>query len=431
MKEERRVKETKVSRRRFLEMSGAGLFGAAMLGVAGCGGGGGGGQGGGDGGGGQGNVTLNWWDFYSDLPETSKAINAAIRQYEKENPNVKINRTVVGFADLKPRLIQATATGKVPDVVIIDNPDHQSFADQGTLADLTQYISQWPARNQYFPGPWKSTMYDGKNYGVPFESNATALFYNEDALKKAGVARPPETWDEVLSAGKKLSTGGQSGFLFSAAATEEGTFTFLPFLWQAGGDVPTVGDAASVKALSFWKELVDSGITSKAVTSYGQADVYNQFVAGKAAMMINGPWQLPQLATDKPDFSWNVAPWPRDREKASILGGENFAAGNGQNVEAAWNVIKWMAEPRHVKKPLLTIGLPNRKDMANDKAWTSDPRKEVFISQVEIARPRAYGPNYPKISEQIWTMFQQALTGDASPEQAAQQAGEAIKPLLK
>ena len=148
-------------------------------------------------------------------------------------------------------------------------------------------------------------------------------------------------------------------------------------------------------------------------------------------MMINGPWQLPTLEADKPKFGWNVAPWPGDVEQASILGGENFAAGNGQNVEAAWEVIRWMAEPKNVKEALLTIGLPNREDMADDEAWASDPLKETFIGQVEVARPRAYGPEYPKISEQIWTMFQKVLTGEASPEQAAQDAGKQIKPLLQ
>jgi multiple sugar transport system substrate-binding protein len=83
-----------------------------------------------------------------------------------------------------------------------------------------------------------------------------------------------------------------------------------------------------------------------------------------------------------------------------------------------------------VKEPLLTIGLPNREDMADDKDFASDPRKEVFISQVEVARPRAYGPNYPQISEQIWTAYQGVLAGKSSPEEAARSAAEQIQPLL-
>lgn len=412
----------KITRRRFLGMSGAGLAGAALLG-AGCGGGGG--QQGGE-------VTLRWWDYYSDLQATNEALNAAIRRYENQNPGVTIERTVIGFADLKPRLIQATAAGQVPDIVIIDNPDHQSFADQGSLADLTDYISGWSGGDQYFEGPWESTMYEGKNYGVPFESNATALYYNRSALEEAGIDAPPETWDELREAARELSSSDRSGFLFSATASEEGTFTFLPFLWQAGGDVGTIGDEASVRALTFWNDLVNNDRSvSREITGYGQADVYNQFVAGRTAMMINGPWQLPVLEDDAPDFEWDVAPWPRDRQEASILGGENFAAGNGENVEAAWEVIRWMAAPENVREPLQTIGLPNRDDMADDEVFTSDPRKETFISQVEIARPRAYGPDYPRISEAIWNMFQRVLTQGQAPEESASQASGEIRPLLQ
>jgi len=424
--------KSRITRRDFLKVSGAGLAGAAMLGAAGCGGGGSGQQGGGQqGGGGGGPITLRWWDYYSDLAETNEAIKAAIRRYMDQNPDVKIERTTIGFADLKPRIIQAAATGEMPDIVIIDNPDHQSFAEQGALADITDYFSQWDGASQYFEGPLQSTMYEGRNYGVPFESNATALYYNADALEEAGID-PPETWDDLRSAARKLTTGERSGFLFSAVGNEEGTFTFLPFLWQAGGDVQTFGGEAGVRALTFWNDLVNNDRSaSREVINYGQADVYNQFIAGRAAMMINGPWQLPQLEIDKPEFRWDVAPWPRDREEASILGGENFAIGATDNVEAAWNVVRWMAEPENVKDMLITIGLPNREDMADDEAFTDDPQQAVFVEQVEIARPRAYGPNYPQISEQIWTAFQSVLSSGTPPEEAAQRAAQEIEPLLE
>jgi len=425
-------RKSRITRRDFLKVSGAGLAGAAMLGVAGCGGGGSGQQGGGQQGGGGGGepVTLRWWDYYSDLPETNRAIEAAIRRYMDQNPDVRIERTVIGFADLKPRIIQAAATGEMPDIVIIDNPDHQSFAEQGALADITDYFSEWDGASQYFEGPLQSTMWEGRNYGVPFESNATALFYNADALEEAGI-EPPETWDDLRSAARELTTGERSGFLFSAVGNEEGTFTFLPFLWQAGGDVPTFGEEGGVRALTFWDDLVNNDKSvSREVINYGQADVYNQFIAGRAAMMINGPWQLPQLETDNPDFRWELAPWPRDREEASILGGENFAIGATDNVEAAWNVVRWMATPENVREPLRTIGLPNRKDMVDDEAFSS-PQQQLFISQVEIARPRAYGPNYPQISEQIWTAFQGVLSGNTSPEEAARTAAREIQSLLE
>ena len=34
---------------------------------------------------------------------------------------------------------------------------------------------------------------------------------------------------------------------------------------------------------------------STSVVNWSQADAKDQFAAGKAAMMINGPWQIPSL----------------------------------------------------------------------------------------------------------------------------------------
>jgi len=380
----------------------------------------------------QAQTTLEWWDYYTDGANNA-AVSALIETYEEAHPEVDINRTTVPFGDLKARIIQAAATGTMPDLLIVDNPDHQAIAAQGALADLTEVMADWEAKDLYFEGPWSSTMYEGRNYGVPFGSNATALFYNKDAFAEAGIEAPPETWEELRETARQLTTGGRSGFCLSLINTEEGTFTFLPLLWQAGGDVPTVGGEPTVEALGFLNTLMnEDGSVSRAAISWGQGDVYNQFIGGQCAMMINGPWQLPVIREENLDFEWDVAPWPQNEESASSLGGENFAVGNSADVETAWGVLEWMTQPENLKEALLINGyLPNRSDMAEDPAFTEDPAKAVFVDMVEIARARAYGPNYPEISEQIMTMVQSVLAGGQSPEEAAQAAAAAIEPLMQ
>ena len=377
-----------------------------------------------------GGVALKWWDYYGDLPSTNKALSSLIDQYEKAHPNVSIERTTVGFKELKAKIIQGAATGDLPDIVIVDNPDHQALADQGALADLTSQVSRWSGRDAYLPGPWQSTVYRGRNYGIPFASNATALYYNADDLERAGVS-PPADWTELRSAAARLTTSERSGFCFSAAASEEGTFTFLPFLWQAGGDLRPFRNPATVDALSLWDDLVNVDRSApREVVTWTQDDVYNAFISGRCAMMINGPWQLSRFETDKVEFRWEVAPSPRNVRSASALGGENFAIGKGTHTEAAWDVLTWMAEPGHVREALVASGfLPNRKDMVDDPAF-SGRNVNVFVDQVEIARPRAYGPVYPQVSSIVSRTFQQTLTRQKTPQQAVEEAAPEIEQLL-
>ncbi|MGL4609278.1 MAG: ABC transporter substrate-binding protein [Trueperaceae bacterium] len=378
----------------------------------------------------QAQTTLIWWDYYTS-GAANDAMNDLIAAYEAANPDVIIERTTVGFGDLKPRIIQAAATNTMPDIVIIDNPDHQAMAAQGALADLTSYISEWEGKDIYYEGPWSSTLYDGKNYGVPFGSNATTLYYNVELLEEAGV-EPPKTWDELRETAKTLTSGDRAGFCLSLINSEEGTFTFLPFIWGNGGDIPTIGDDKSVEALALLNAMMNEDKSiPKDVLNWGQGDVNNQFMAGKCAMQINGPWQVPGLEEANLEFTWNVSDWPNNGTPTSILGGENFALGNGDNVEAAWDVISWVSEPENLLPALISTGyIVNREDLANDPAFTDDPVTAVFANQVAVAKARAYGPSYPEISAEIMNMVQGVLAAGVTPEDAAATAAAAIEPLL-
>jgi multiple sugar transport system substrate-binding protein len=379
-----------------------------------------------------GKTTLTWWDYYTGSDGWDALLMQQFAEYAKTNPNVELKRTPIPFGDLKSKLIQATATNTMPDFVVIDNPDHQAFASQGALADITDKVKGLNWSSAYFKGPYSSTVFKGRNYGVPFVSNATAMYYNADLLKSAGYNTPPSTWAGLRAAAKKLTTNDRYGFCFSAVGSEEGTFNFLPFLWTTGSDLQTVGDAGSIKAANFLADLVNKDKSvSKAVINWGMGDVYQQFAAQKCAMMINGPWQVPNFKNDKVSFKWGVAPWPKDKVGVSILGGENLALGNGKNVDEAFKFLVWYANPERLKAAQLKLGvLPNRNDMSKDPAWANDPIQKVFLQQVSVAKPRAYGPKYPQISEQVWTLFQSAITGKLTGANAAKVAGQAIQPLL-
>ena len=139
-------------------------------------------------------------------------------------------------------------------------------------------------------------------------------------LAKAGVT-PPKTWDELQTAAKKLTSGKQYGLAFSAPANYEGTWQFLPFMWSNGGDEKNIATPQTAQALQLWVDLVKDGSVSKSALNWTQADVNDQFMAGKAAMMVNGPWQFPVLERgQEPALRGRADPGParrRDRRRAA------------------------------------------------------------------------------------------------------------------
>jgi len=138
------------------------------------------------------------------------------------------------------------------------------------------------------------------------------------------------------------------------------------------------------------------------------------------------------LKADTPNLKWHVSVLPSETQSASILGGENTAIIAGtSNLDAAWDLLTWRQTDEPLKSYLLDAGkLPSKADLAQDKAWTGDPVINVFIEQLKVAKPRAYGDRYPDISTAIQEAIQAAVGGSSSVEDALKKAQATITPLL-
>ena len=372
-----------------------------------------------------GQVTVEMWDYLSG--ETANdSINAAIAEFEKANPDIKVKRTTFAFADLSKSILQGSVGGQVPDVAVVDVVDNQTFASLGMLKDLS---NDGINKSDFFEGPWSSVVYEGKTYGIPLNSNNLALYYNKQMLKDAGVEVPTD-WASLKEVAKKTTKGDVKGIAISAVKSESATFQVLPFVWQTGGDLKDYATSGAT-ALAYLRGLIDDGSMSEAVTNYTQEDARTQFITGKSAMMINGPWELATLTKDA-QFDWDVAPLPKDKRAATSMGGENVVVMNGaKQSDAAVKLAKYLTSAEGAKIYCDGSGqLSSRPDLKGKLKLSEDAKNKVFESQLADAHARAYGKDYPKISEAIQLSMQEALTGASTPEAAAKKAAETITPLL-
>jgi len=322
-------------------------------------------------------------------------------------------------------VLQQASSKSLPDVLMLDNPDIQQIAETGALAPLEDYgISA----EGYAPGPVSAATYDGKLYGLQPGANTLAVFYNKDVLSKAGV-KPPTTWDELKSTAKELTVDKQYGFAFNATADYEGAWQFLPPMWTNGGDETALTSPEVAGALQLWKDLVDDGSVSKSVVNWKQADVNDQFIAGKAAMMLNGPWQIPAL--EKAKINYGVVPFPVNtagQTSVAPLGGEAWTvpltADEAKMTKAA-ELVKCMNTDENQMRRAKEGGLVPTKLALATQFKTEVPSMAGFVDAVGTARARTgkLGAKWPDTAKTIYTGMQLVLTGQASPADAMSKAG--------
>lgn len=381
-------------------------------------------------------VTLTLWSLDKDIQPAPNLI----KEFNGQNNGIKIEYRLIQFDDVVTEAMRAYATGQAPDIIAVDNPEHALFSSRGAFLDLTDMIkgSTVIKPENYFPGPLKSVEWDGKYYGVPKATNTIALYYNKDMFKAKGLDpnKPPQTWDELVEDARKLTDPAKNvyGLAFSAKASEEGTFQFLPWAQMGGGGYEHINADGAVKALETWKTIIDEKLASPDSMTRGQWDSTGTFNSGNAAMAISGPWELERM-TQEAKFDWGVAllPVPKEgAERSSAMGDFNWAIFSSTKHPAeAFKALEYFVSQDD--KLFKNFGqLPARSDISIPE--TGQPLKDaalkVFLEQLKYAKPRGPHPQWPKISKAIQDAIQAALTGQMSPKEALDQAAEKIKVVL-
>jgi multiple sugar transport system substrate-binding protein len=366
-------------------------------------------------------------------------IYLGIRMFNEANNGYIIEPRLIPYVQINPELIRAIATDSPPDLVVINDPDIASYSSQGQFLDLTDRVAKSSriGASSFYKGPNTSDHWRGRRYAVAREMNALSLYINDDAFRAKGLDpdQPPATWSQVMAAAEKLTDPARHiyGFGFCAHQSEQSTFQFLPWLWQAGGAIDRLDQPEASAALQFWTDLVSRGFVSRDVINQQQSEVISTFLAGNTAFAIGGPWELPRFAKEA-TFQWRVAALPVKDDKniqASSLGGFHFAIPKGaKEVDGAFMVIEQMLDASIFPQGWNTGGiLAPRSDI--EIAHPNWPQAyQVFRAQMITATQRGPHPQWSSLSKPLQQAIQEALTGTAPPAQALANAAAKIKPVL-
>jgi ABC-type glycerol-3-phosphate transport system substrate-binding protein len=393
--------------------------------------------------GGEGQIVLHFWTMQQSDKRVVENQNSVIAEFERLNPNIKIELEVTPYAAYRDKVLVAAKGGNPPDICVVDHIWHSEFAAAGFIISVDNYLKLSPIKSeQFFPGAWDSVSYQGKVWGIPMDVGQwEVLYYNKDIFKKAGVS-VPKTWDEWLSVGKKLTkdtTGDgkvdQWGY-YLLGAKDEGTICFIDSLLQSNGGKIVSDDGKRgmldspevIEAMEFYKKLV--GIAPPGVPSGDQVGSSNYFTTGKVAMEGIGEWEQDTIRNRAPKMDWGVATMPAPAGKVfhPCLGGWSYVIFKGSRYQdAAWKFIEFASsEANNYKMAALTPANVNAapKFLNEFKVGPS-----VIFKHFEQGYPRPKVPVYPQISEIQRQMVQEILMGK-NVRQACIDANKEVNDLL-
>ena len=247
----------------------------------------------------------------------------------------------------------------------------------------------------------------------------------------------PTTWEQLQSEAEQLQKAGlvKYGYVFQGASYEGLTCNYMEFLASAGGTAtngrlharPPLTPRLSIKAVTFMRSLVTSGVSPSAVTTFQEAQAMSTFAAGQAAFLRN--WDYAYADSQVPGTPTvgkvGVAPMPTFQGKSvpgySNIGGWNlYINPHSKNVAADLTFIKWHGQRR---RPRWTSPRCPRRSRPSNSVRTSPAviAESPVLATVPKTKlvPRPAGtPNYPQLSTAIYQNVNSALAGSTSPSSA-------------
>ncbi|MCL5970251.1 MAG: extracellular solute-binding protein [Patescibacteria group bacterium] len=319
---------------------------------------------------GGGQVTLSYWGLWED----ARVMQGIISDFERENPNIKVEYSKQDVKQYRDRLLTRINNGTGPDIFRFHNTWYPMISDiLLPLPDDT--ISKDEFTRIFYPVAQKDLIKNGAIYGIPLEVDTLSLFINNQLFQSAGLSRPV-TWNDFINNARAMTVKDENGKIKTAGAaigtyenvTHAPDILSLLFL-QNGVDFKNIqGSSDRIQgALSFytsfatdennvWDNTLDPSILA--------------FSKGSLGMFFGYSWDYFTIKQFNPNLSFQVVPVPQ-------LPNQNVTL-------ASYWAEGVSAKSKYQKEALLFMKFLAKKDTA----------AKLYAEQ---AKTRAFGEPYARV----------------------------------
>jgi multiple sugar transport system substrate-binding protein len=347
-------------------------------------------------------------------------------QYTKQT-GVKVDLRIIDWNSIDQQVSTMIQANQPPDVLNLNS--FSSYARDGLLYAADDVLSP-KTRDDFLEAFARSGQYRAKLYGFPILSSARAFFYNKALFAKAGIAAPPATWEEFVSAARKIQAlgGGTIGYALPLGP-EEAQAEWSIWMWNGGGDWKS-GDAwainseRNVRTLGFLADLANrEKVTQVNPGKTNRTDgAFQLFKDGKVGMVMGFSPLAAQLDAER-KVEYGVAAMPTSVGTPVTLGVEDYlmAFRKKDNQDAVKRFLDLYYQPEHITRWITAEGfLPVTK--SGLQQMSGNPKLKPYLDALPNAKlAPTTDPAWDKVKLDVQQSIGRAVQPGGNPKQVLDQ----------
>lgn len=369
----------------------------------------------------------------------------AERAFEAAHPDIDVIVEQFPGSSLKDfeiKLRLRFSSGQAPDLFHVNANVAAELAALGLLAPAPPRIVEMTEENSLNALVRTAARFDGTPYGIVSDGVWTALYYNKDHFREAGLdpERPPETWDELIEYADRLTVRNaagepvRAGLSLRKSGFKAGTAEkWMTFLYSAGGQAysedgtrAAFDSEAGRAALGFYHTV----LFDKKIDSVEHEGDQQGFGQGRVAMFLREPHVMGWLRDNYPDLDYGVAPVPRRDTSLSSAGTYLFAVSeDSPNPDAAWRFAEFLLSDSVYARYTSAAGvLPVTESVAALPRYVEDEGMQVFLNQP--ARDAGGFPRASRAADILGAYIERFCYGHLDAETTLERAARDVDAVL-
>jgi multiple sugar transport system substrate-binding protein len=386
---------------------------------------------------------INYWAGFTGPDKLG--MQRIVEGFKTQNPTMDVDFLTAPWTETFTKFNASFGSASGPNLLVMHISDIPQFADRKMLTEVEALLPGMGIKKEDFPGPvWEGQFYGGKQYGVPLDYHPMSVFKNVTMYKAAGLD-PAERFtsaDIFLNAMKKLTSGEQYGLAIGVPHGHTIRYWY-GLLFQAGGSFLTpdfkkaaFNSAAGIKALKALSDLVH---VYKVVPLH-ETDIDRDFLSGRVASLIEGPWWVPGGIEQK-GLEFTTVPFPVVFDKPGVWAGAHtltIPRQDDKKKEAAAiqlmkyivaNSVDWGAAGQ-IPASLAVINSQAYKNLPTYKYFLPFIEQSAFVHFEPIIKANAEFGADNQLSP-VLNAISGVILGEAKPEAALAQAEADVNRILQ